>query len=158
MLFRSKKEVEFEGWAFEGGVVKMDVQANRLQVFFDEKPDRDTCSAMRHGGFRWAPSVGAWQRQLTDNAIYAAKHLDCLRPLSVEQPVPEQAGSVLEPAQNAVAGWGFYIIADLKTWADNAAERSELEHFPSFEAAKARFDELRGAPYKIGRASCRERV
>ena len=35
----------------------------------------------------------------------------------------------------------------MKTWADNAAERSELEHFPSFEAAKARFDELRGAPY-----------
>ena len=37
----AKKEVEFEGWAFEGGEVKMDVQANRLQVFFDEKPDRD---------------------------------------------------------------------------------------------------------------------
>ena len=138
----AKKEVEFEGWAFEGGVVKMDVQANRLQVFFDEKPDRDTCSAMRHGGFRWAPSVGAWQRQLTDNAIYAAKHLDCLRPLSMEQLEPVQ-----EPAQESGSGWGFYIIADLKTWADNTENRSPLEHFPSFEAAKARFDELRSEPY-----------
>ena len=138
----AKKEVEFEGWAFEGGVVKMDVQANRLQVFFDEKPDRDTCSAMRHGGFRWAPSVGAWQRQLTNNAIYAAKHMDCLRPLSMEQLEPVQ-----EPAQESGSGWGFYIIADLKTWADNAENRSPLEHFPSFEAAKARFDELRGEPY-----------
>ena len=98
----------------------MNREANRLQVFFDEKPDRDTCSAMRHSGFKWAPSVGAWQRQLNDNAIYAAKHLDCLRPLSVEQPtqVPEQAEPVQEPAQSGE--WGFYIIADLKTWADNA--------------------------------------
>lgn len=143
----AKKETEFEGWAFEGGEVKMDVQSNRLQVFFHEKPDRDTCSAMRHGGFRWAPSVGAWQRQLTDNAIYAATHLDCLRPLSGEQPTQEQAEPVQEPAQESGSGWGFYIIADLKTWADNAKNRSPLEHFPSFEAAKARFDELRSEPY-----------
>ena len=143
----AKKETEFEGWSFEGGEVKMDLQANRLQVFFHEKPDRDTCSAMRHGGFRWAPSVGAWQRQLTDNAIYAATHLDCLRPLSGEQPTQEQAEPVQGPAQESGSGWGFYIIADLKTWADNAENRSPLEHFPSFEAAKARFDELRSEPY-----------
>ena len=143
----TKAETEYEGWAFEGGEVQMNRESNRLRVFFHEKPDRDTCSAMRHSGFKWAPSVGAWQRQLTDNAIYAAKHLECLQPLPVEPPVQEQAGSVQGPAQDAVAGWVFYIIADLKTWADNAAERSELEHFPSFEAAKARFDELRGEPY-----------
>ena len=140
----AKKETEFEGWAFEGGEVKMDLQANRLQVFFHEKPDRDTCSAMRHGGFRWAPSVGAWQRQLTNNAIWTATHMDCLRPLSGEQPT--QAEPVGGPSQESGSGWGFYIIADLKTWADNAAKPSELEHFPSFEAAKARFDELRSEP------------
>lgn len=143
----AKKETEFEGWSFEGGEVKMDLQANRLQVFFHEKPDRDTCSAMRHGGFRWAPSVGAWQRQLTDNAIWTATHMDCLRPLSGEQLTQEQAGPVREVPQGDGSGWGFYIIADLKTWADNAENRSPLEHFPSFETAKARFDELRSAPY-----------
>ena len=143
----AKKEVEFEGWSFEGGEVKMDLQANRLQVFFHEKPDRDTCSAMRHGGFRWAPSVGAWQRQLTNNAIWTATHMDCLRPLSGEQPTQEQAGPVREVPQGDGSGWRFYIIADLKTWADNAENRSPLEHFPSFEAAKARFDELRSEPY-----------
>ncbi len=140
-----RSETEFTGWAFEGGEVKMDRQDNRLRVFFHEKPDRDTCSAMRHNGFKWASSVGAWQRQLTDNAIYAAKHLDCLRPLPVEQPVPEQAGSVQEPAQ--LSGWRFYVIADLKSWADNAENPSPLEWFDSFEAAKARFDELRGEPH-----------
>ena len=142
-----KAETEFTGWAFEGGEVKMDQEINRLQVFFYEKPDRDTCSAMRHSGFKWAPSVGAWQRQLTSNAIYAAKHLDCLRPLSGELPAPEQAGSVQEPAHDAAPGWRFYIIADLKTWADNAPEPSKLEHFDSFEAARARFEELRGQDY-----------
>ena len=137
-----KAETEYEGWAFEGGAVKMNLEANRLQVFFDEKPDRDTCSAMRHSGFKWAPSVGAWQRQLNDNAIYAAKNLDFLQP--AEQP---QAEPVPVPTKETGSGWGFYIIADLKTWADNAVDRSELEHFPSFDAAKTRFDELRGEPY-----------
>lgn len=142
-----RAETDYEGWAFDGGEVRMDRQANRLQVFFDEKPDRDTCSAMRHSGFKWAPSMGAWQRQLTDNAIYAARHLDCLRPLSGEQPVPEQTEPVQEPAQGVAAGWKFYIIPDLKTWADNGVDRCLLEYFPSFEAAKARFDGLRGEPY-----------
>ena len=91
-------ETVYEGWRFDGGEVKADREANRLQVFFDEKPDRETCSAMRHGGFRWAPSVGAWQRQLNDNAIRAAKRLDCLRPLFAEQaaPAPEQTEPVEE--------------------------------------------------------------
>lgn len=138
-----KAETEYEGWAFDGGEVKMDRAANRLQVFFAEKPDRDTCSAMRHNGFKWAPSVGAWQRQLTDNAIYAAKHTACLRPLAVEPPT--QAEPVREPPQES--GWRFYIIADLKTWADNAENRSALEHYSSLEEACARFAELRGESY-----------
>lgn len=140
-----RSETEFTGWAFEGGEVKMDRQDNRLRVFFHEKPDQDTCSAMRHSGFKWAPSVGAWQRQLTGNAIYTAKHLDCLQPLPGEQPAPEQTEAVQEPAQ--LSGWRFYVIADLKSWADNAENPSPLERFDSFEAAKARFDELRDEPY-----------
>ncbi len=134
-----KAETEYEGWTFDGGEVKMDRQSNRLQVFFVEKPDRDTCSAMRHGGFRWAPSVGAWQRQLNDNAIRAANRLECLQPLPERQ--PEAA------APEAVSGWGFYIIPDLKTWADNAGDRSPIERFASLEEARDRFLELRAQDY-----------
>lgn len=141
-----KAETEYKGWAFDGGEVKVDREANRLQVFFDSKPDRDTCSAMRHGGFRWAPSVGAWQRQLNDRSFYAADHLDCIRPLSGILPSRLQKEAADEPAQ-AESGWRFYIIGDLKTWADNAGNPSPLEWFDSFEAAKARFDELRGEGY-----------
>lgn len=142
-----RAETAYEDWAFDGGTVSMDRQANRLQVFFDEKPDRETCAAMRHSGFHWTPSVGAWQRQLTDNAIRAAKDLDCLRPLSGEPPTQVQTQAEPVSEQETVDGWGFYIIADLKTWADNAVERSESEHYASFEEAKARFDELRREPY-----------
>ena len=117
----AKEKTEYEDWDFKGGEVKMNRQANRLQVFFDEKPDRETCSAMRHGGFRWAPSVGAWQRQLNNNAIWTARHMDCLRPLSAEQAAPEHTESVQEPLREPASGWGIYIIADLKTWMDNAA-------------------------------------
>lgn len=100
-------EVPYVGWEFDGGEVKADRDANRLQVFFDEKPSREVCSAMRHAGYRWAPSVGAWQRQLNDNAIRAADHLDCIRPLFGERPsdlqktaqrLQRQAGTAHEDA------------------------------------------------------------
>ena len=53
----------------------------------------------------------------------------------------------MDGSQAADTGWRFYIIADLKTWADNAENRSPLEHFSSFEEARARFAELREMPY-----------
>ena len=46
----------------------------------------DTRAELKSNGFRWAPSVGAWQRQLTDNAIRAADRLECIKPLSGEKP------------------------------------------------------------------------
>ena len=64
----------------------MNREDNRLQVFFDGKPDADTRAELKSNGFRWASSVGAWQRQLTDNAIRAADRLECIKPLSGEKP------------------------------------------------------------------------
>ena len=43
--------------------------------------------------------------------------------------------------------WSWYLIEDLKTWSENAENRSPLEHFDSFEALKERFQELRPLPY-----------
>ena len=142
-----RAETDYEGWAFDGGTVEINREANRLQIHFDDKPSTEVRAALKGEGFRWAPSVGAWQRQLTDNAIYAARHLDGLRPLSDEQSVPEQAEPVQEPEQDSAAGWGFYVIPDLKTWADNAGNRLPIERFASFEEAKARFLELRSQEY-----------
>lgn len=64
-----------EGWKFDGGEVVINTELNRLQIVFEGKPDDDTRAELKSRGFRWAPSQGAWQRQLTDNAIYAAKKI-----------------------------------------------------------------------------------
>lgn len=72
------------GWEFDGGEVVMNTAENRIQVFFDEKPDSDTRTELRGAAFKWAPSQGAWQRQLTDNAIRAAKYLKCLKSIDTE--------------------------------------------------------------------------
>ena len=64
-----------EGWSFEGGEVVMNTELNRLQIVLDDRPDDDLKEALKVNGFRWAPSQGAWQRQLTDNAVRAAKRI-----------------------------------------------------------------------------------
>ena len=65
-------------------------EENRLQILFDEKPDEQKRSALKGNGFKWSPSQGAWQRQLNDNAIYAASRMEFLRPESGESPVKLQ--------------------------------------------------------------------
>ena len=52
----------------DGFQVVENTEAMRLQIIFEDKPDADTRALLKSEGFRWAPSQGAWQRQLTDNA------------------------------------------------------------------------------------------
>ena len=68
------------GWAFDGGEVVINTEENRLQVLFDEKPGEEMRRELKGRGFRWAPTQGAWQRQLTDNALYAAKQIQAIQP------------------------------------------------------------------------------
>ncbi len=72
-LEKRQKEPAPEGWDFAGGRVEMNTTENRVQIFFDTKPDEETRSILKGYAFRWAPSQGAWQRQLTRNGINAAK-------------------------------------------------------------------------------------
>ena len=64
-----------QGWKFDGGEVVVNTGENRLQILFEGKPDAIMRTALKKRGFRWAPSRGAWQRQLTNNAMYAAKEV-----------------------------------------------------------------------------------
>lgn len=48
---------------------------NRVRVYFDERPSKEVCRAMKREGFRWAPSVGAWQRQLNAAGVRAARQV-----------------------------------------------------------------------------------
>ena len=85
-----KQETVYAGWEFDGGTVEANKEDNRLQIFFEEKPDEKTRETLKESGFRWSPKAGAWQRQLNDNAIYAADCLPCIRPLSGKSPVEIQ--------------------------------------------------------------------
>ena len=51
-------------------VVK-NTEAMRYQIIFDGKPDAEIRTLLKSNGFKWAPSQGAWQRQITTNGKYA---------------------------------------------------------------------------------------
>ncbi|MDL2206547.1 hypothetical protein LJC33_06545 [Eubacteriales bacterium OttesenSCG-928-N13] len=58
----------------------------RVQFIFDENPNSEVRDTLKGHGFKWAPSQNAWQRQLTNNGIYAAKQvIAALRALSSQR-------------------------------------------------------------------------
>ena len=76
-------EAESNSQVYQGVCeVVENVDENRLQFLFDGKPSADVRKIMKSHGFRWAPSQGAWQRQLTNNALWSGKL--ALRALGVE--------------------------------------------------------------------------
>ena len=84
------KEVGYQGWEFDGGKGVANEDMNRLQIFFDAIPDEEVRKELKGQGFKWARSVGAWQRQLTDNAIYAARRIQAIRPSDGSDPIKIQ--------------------------------------------------------------------
>ena len=89
-----QKEIGFVGWEFDGGKVEANTEANRLQIFFEDKPDEATREALKSNGFRWSPKAGAWQRQLTSNAYYAADYVKAIAPLTGEKPTELQRAHI----------------------------------------------------------------
>lgn len=50
-------------------------EAMRYQIIFDGKPETEIRDLLKSYGFRWAPSQGAWQRQITANGKYALQQV-----------------------------------------------------------------------------------
>ena len=71
-------------YSFEGGYVTDNQEDDRVQIFFDFKPDSEIRRKLKGSGWRWAPSVGAWQRKRTENARYSAMRI--LDGLSFDEP------------------------------------------------------------------------
>ena len=75
MAEKEDKVLEFEGYD-----VELDYQEERLRIRHHEKPDAQTIQELKGNGFRWSPKNKAWQRQLTSNAVYAARRVLNLTP------------------------------------------------------------------------------
>lgn len=64
-----------EKWEGEAADVEADPEDNRVRVIFPGKPDDETRTDLKRHGFKWARSVGAWQRFYSPQAIYHAKRI-----------------------------------------------------------------------------------
>lgn len=67
---QGNKEIEING-------IKIidNLEANRLQIVFDYKPDADVRNKLKKNGFRWSPNNEAWQRYRSVTAETIAKEL-----------------------------------------------------------------------------------
>lgn len=53
--------------------ILQNTEENRLQLFFDGKPEQTMIATLKSRGFKWSPRNKAWQRQLTPNALAVLK-------------------------------------------------------------------------------------
>lgn len=74
---RGTKEIviqpETEG--AEGIRIVDNVEAARLQIFFNGKPSAEVRTQLKKNGFRWTPSIEAWQSYRSDHASRAAQQI-----------------------------------------------------------------------------------
>lgn len=74
LALQETKEVEGENVP-DGVKIIDNVEANRLQIVFDYKPDADIRNKLKKHGFRWSPKNGAWQRYRGYEAERIAKQI-----------------------------------------------------------------------------------
>lgn len=97
------KNVPAPEQAFEGGKIVRNVTANRLQIYFDEIPGEETRSALKSHGFRWSRQNGAWQRQLTRNAVYDARRILGIGKEDTKSAAPETEAPLPVPSEYRTA-------------------------------------------------------
>lgn len=61
--------------SFDGGNIRDNAEADRVQILFDERPDAEMISKLKGSGWRWSPSNVAWQRKRTPQAIQNARQI-----------------------------------------------------------------------------------
>ena len=98
-----QREIGYVGWEFEGGKAEANAEVNRLQILFEEKPDAEVREELKGNGFRWSPKAGAWQRQLNDNAYFAANYVKAIAPLTGEKPTDLQRAHIRAQQSTAKA-------------------------------------------------------
>jgi len=106
------KEELYTGWEFAGGKAEINVKDNRLQLFFDDKPDGKIRDELKANGFRWSPKASAWQRQLNSNAIYAADAISSIKPLTGERVIELQRNFRKKDSIKAAPEYIYKVLED----------------------------------------------
>lgn len=71
----SASEKTEEAYDEFGLKVERDVEDTRLNLFFDDIPEKEVRNLLVSNGFKWSPSRSAWTRQLTPNAESSLRRL-----------------------------------------------------------------------------------
>jgi hypothetical protein len=69
MQQRESKEEQGQGYTY-----REDTDENRIMFIFDGKPSEAIRKVLKGHAFKWSPTRGAWVRQMTPNALWAAGH------------------------------------------------------------------------------------
>lgn len=73
-----RSETPESEFLFEGGKIVMNYEADRIQIFFDSRPNSEELAQWKQKGlnsFNWSPSNACWQRKITGNAIWSTKRM-----------------------------------------------------------------------------------
>ena len=65
-------------FSFNGGEMVINYEADRIQIFFDNRPTTEELAAWKQKGlssFNWSPSNKCWQRKITGNAHFAVRQM-----------------------------------------------------------------------------------
>ncbi len=77
---RNTATEEATTWAGPAGeTVSVDYEADRIRIQHPAKPGPEVIQQLKRNGFKWAPSVGCWQRQITVNAVWAVQQVTGLK-------------------------------------------------------------------------------
>lgn len=60
---------------YKGATVIDNLEADRVQIIFDDIPSQEIRSALKRQGWRWSPKAGAWQRKRTTDSVQSARHI-----------------------------------------------------------------------------------
>lgn len=75
---QKRNEEPQKNYKFDGGEVVINYEADRIQIFFNQRPSSQELAEWKNKGlnsFNWSPSVKAWQRKITPNAIWATRRI-----------------------------------------------------------------------------------
>ena len=73
-VIESKQGKEDSEKVYSWGKLELSYTDDRMRIRHNERPDSDTTTLLKKNGFKWSPSNGAWQRQITGNAFWSLNH------------------------------------------------------------------------------------